>query len=245
VKNTAFFRSVSPFSLTVVLAAGAAVSLAAALLLGQRTLWLRHAAQEADQIQLAVFLKDGAERAPVEETLRALPGLRSLRFVSKDEALEAAKADPAFSDGLSLTGGNPFPESFIVQWNPLFMRADLLDHHARRLAEVPGIDHVDYDRPRVERFSLSQKALSQLDLALETLTAAAAAILLLMAGRILFVAKTPAAGALLGGGAAALAGAAVGCAAARSLGAVVDYSSLLSGTAAAALLVLGREAMGS
>jgi hypothetical protein len=103
---------------------------------------------------------------------------------------------------------------------------------------------VDYDRPRAERFALMQKALSQLDLAVETLTAAAAALLLALAGRLLFfVAEPPSAGSLTGGVAAAAAGAAAGCLAAHYSGAPADIPVFLAGAAAAGVLALGTEAL--
>lgn len=211
--------------------------------MGQRGLWTRHAALEADEIQWVVFLKDGAERAPVEDQLRTLPGLRSLRFISKDEALASAQADPAFSEGLSLTGGNPFPESFTVQWDPRFLREDLLSHHSDRFRAMPGVDAVDYDKPRVERFSLSQKALSRLDLALETLTAVAIGLLLAMAGRLLFFSKTAASAPMLSGGlAASFIGGSAGAGSAYWLGAPAGPAELLAGAAAAGILVLAAEA---
>ena len=236
--------TVSVFAVGVIFAAGAVVSAASSLFLGQKEMWRRHASLEAGQIPWVVFLKDGADRAPIEETLRVLPGLGSLRFVSKEEALETAKADPAFSAGLSLTGGNPFPESFVVQWNPLFVRADLLDHHARRVAALPGVDHVDCDRPRVERFAMVQKALSQTDLAVETLAALAVALLLVFSGRLLFFSReafSPAASAADLG--AALSGAAAGVFSARFLGLPPDAYAFLAGTAAAAVLALAAFAL--
>ncbi len=235
--------SPSFFALGIFFLTAAGVSAAGALFLGQGSLWHRHAALEADQIQWVAFLKDGADRAPVEEVLRALPGLRTLRFVSKEEALASAKADPVFTEGLSLTGGNPFPDSFVVQWAPLFLRGDLLESHARRVSSLEGVDHVDWDRPRADRFSLVQKALSQTDLAVETLTALAAALLLLLAGRILFFApRPPSIAALLAGALSAATGAAAGGLAAWYSGLPADLPSFLAGAVAASVLVLGLEA---
>jgi cell division protein FtsX len=232
------------FAQLVFFVAAAGAAAAGSLFLGQRALWFRHAALESDQIQWMVFLKDGADRAPVEEVLKLLPGLRSLKFVSKEEALASAKTDPAFSEGLSLTGGNPFPDAFSLQWSPLFLRGDLLESHARRVSALAGVDHVDWDRPRVERFSLVQKALSQTDLAMETLTALAASLLLLLIGRLLFFAgRRPSAVRLLAGAASAAAGAGAGALAAWYAGFPADASSFVAGATASAVLVLGAEAL--
>jgi cell division protein FtsX len=232
--------------LAAVAAAAAAVSFASAMILGQRDLWRRHAALEAEQLQWVVFLKDGADRAPVEEVLRTLPGVKSLRFVSKDEALESAKADPVLSESLALAGGNPFPESFVVHWDPLFIREDLLGHHAARLTALPAVDRVEHDGPRTMRFSLSQKALSRLDLAVETLTAVAAGLLLAMAGRLLFFSSEPFSPVFAGGGlVAAAAGAGGGFLAALWLGAPGGWFEAAAGFGASCVLALGAEAFRS
>lgn len=232
------------FVMGTLFVAGAAAAAASCLLAEQRSLWVRHATLEAGQIPWVVFLKDGADRAPVEETLRILPGLQSLRFISKEEALESAKADPAFSDGLALTGGNPFPESFVVEWSPLFVRGDLLEGHARRVAALPGVDHVDYDHPRAERYSLVQKTLSELDLAAETLTVLTAGLLLALVGRLLFFPRGPfPAVALATDAAAAGAGAAIGLLAARYGGLAPGLSPFLAGWAASGVLAVGRHAL--
>jgi hypothetical protein len=243
--NTATSRRLflSPFLLGVIFAASAATVAAVSLFSAQRTMWRRHLVVEAEGLPWVVFLKDGADRSTVEETVKILPGVESLRFVSKDEALESAKADPAFAGGLTLTGTNPLPESFVVRWNPLFTRADLLDQHARRVAALPGVESVDYDRPRVERFALSQKAFSQLDLAWATATALVVALFLSLGGRLLFFASSETSLSALGADALAVVlGSGVGALTVLGMGLTPDVTGVLSGALAGGILAISFQA---
>lgn len=201
----------------------------------------RHAAREAADISWVVFLKDGTDKGVVEESLRTLPGVRELRFVSKEEALETARKDAALSEGLALAGENPFPDLFEVKWDPFFLREDLLAHCAEKAFSWPGVERADYDRPRVERFALVQRLLQQMDLAFLSVTWAVCVLAVFLAGRLLFFPKGPlpamdlALGFLAGSvGGAAAAGAA------HALGMSFLWQVPAAGAAAGLLMGLGR-----
>jgi hypothetical protein len=233
----------SLFSLTIFLAVGLAAAFVAGLLADAGRLWHRHGLKEAGEIPWVVFIKDGADPSSLEPVLRSLPGAAEVRFVSKDEALESARQDPALAEGLSLTGKNPFPASFVVRWTPSFLRDDLLESHSRRLAADPSVDHVDYDRARASRFALMQRTLHQGLLAMETAAAAGVGLLLLLAGRLLFFTPGVSAPWISASAASGLIGAGLGLLAGQAVGVPPSLSSFAAGAVVSGLLVLGRDAL--
>ncbi len=170
---------------------GGAVSFSAALALDQQEVLRRHAAQEAADIPWVVFLQPRADRGFLEESIRALPGIQSIRFISPEEALEELQKDPVLSRGLTLTSGNPLPASFDVRWNAFFLRGDSLGHALQKVEALDGVDHVAHDRARVARLNTLQRQLYQLELVLVGLLWAGGFLALLAAGRLLFFPRGP------------------------------------------------------
>jgi cell division protein FtsX len=171
--------------------ASAALTFALGLILDVRATMGRFLFKESDAVRLGVYLKNSADSKTVEAALRAQPGVRGIRFISKDEALELARADPSLSASLTLTGGNPFPASFEVGWEPAFLRPDYLDPTATKIAEVEGVDALDYDRPRVDRLALLARFQGQWEAALAVAGWAAVFLAALMAGRLLVFSHRP------------------------------------------------------
>lgn len=162
------------------------VSAAAILVFDQRDLLRHHVNQECAQISWVVFLKESVDKGYVEEFIRSFPGIRSIRFVSKQEVYDRAQQDPVFSKGLTFTGRNPFPESFEVLWGPFFLRSDFLAHVTQKVSPLEGVAQVDYDQLRVESLTFLQRILYQLDLILQAFSWIGALLLVTLGGRLLF-----------------------------------------------------------
>jgi cell division transport system permease protein len=124
-----------------------------------------------------VYVKDSAtpaEQAELRRQLEATPGVKSVEFISKDEALDRAreKNPAAFEEGAELLGANPLPASFRVT-------PDDPDHLERIVADLapgghPRLASVDEVRDREED---TDKILSATGL-VKALTAGLAALLL-------------------------------------------------------------------
>ncbi|MGE5635548.1 MAG: cell division protein FtsX [Nocardioidaceae bacterium] len=129
------------------------------------------------RVILDVYLKDGtgpAERAEVERALRDTPNVKSVAYVSKEEALARAKRkNPrAFEEGSELLGVNPLPASFRVRPDD----PDELEAMVDRLAPGgrPRLAAIDEVRNREEE---TDEILSATGL-VKALTAGLAALLL-------------------------------------------------------------------
>jgi cell division protein FtsX len=166
-------------------------SLAACLLWDQRETLKAHVGRDASESVWMVFLRPQADKDAVEQVIRSFAGIRSIRFVSKEEAYETIQKEPQLSRSLTLTGRNPFPDAFEVTWDPAVARTYFLDHTADKVREADGVDSVDYDRSRVERLNALQRALHQLEFALLAVFWVAAVCLVILAGRLLFFPEGP------------------------------------------------------
>ena len=115
-----------------------------------------------------------ADRAELRQALEGTANVKSVRFISKDEALRTAKEKnpEAFERGAELLGANPLPDSFrITPEDP--DRIELIVDRLQRGSE-PGLAAIDEVRNREED---TDKILSATGL-VKILTAGLAALLL-------------------------------------------------------------------
>jgi cell division protein FtsX len=218
---------------------GLVVAFALSLFLEQRDTVRGHVAREAEDIPWMVFLNAQADRHGLEEAIRSFPGIRSIRFVSRDEALRALQQDDVLSRALTLTGRNPLPDSFEVRWSPFFLRADYLDHTTEKVREMKGVEEAGFDRARVDRLTVLQRWLYQSELALLALLWGVSVVLVLLMGRLLFFPRGALPGVrLLSGVLAGAAGGAGGALLSRGLVATLSWRALLAAAAAGLLLTL-------
>ena len=74
-------------------------------------------AQSSEASVLHVYLADGAGSDQVDQSrqeLAALPHVRSVKYIDKDQAMKQAQTRPGLGDLASLSDSNPFPASFEV-----------------------------------------------------------------------------------------------------------------------------------
>ncbi len=112
----------------------------------------------ASDPQLSVFLALDAGRARVEEIearLKRHPGVRGVRFVSRDEALKEIKASPGLADVVETLSQNPLPDAFVVQ--PRDTAPQALEKLRDEVNRWPGIAHVQLDAAWARRLEAGLK----------------------------------------------------------------------------------------
>ena len=126
-------------------------------------------AREITDFRCDVFLTDHADRSFLEERILTTPGVRSARFVTREEALGRAQDDPVLVESVKLASRNPLPESFEIAWDPAFLTPFLVAPMADKLAALDGVAQVGYDKSRLERLALLKRVKDELDVFFSTL----------------------------------------------------------------------------
>jgi cell division transport system permease protein len=137
-------------------------------------------AQWSSATEVSVFLSDEAtseERGAIEAVIDESGAVEGREYVSKSDALTRFRRD--FAELASLTEGfddNPFPASVEVRIRPeaeVDGRADAL---VRRVAALPGVADVRYDREWLERVSSGLDVVRGIGFVLALVMALAAAV---------------------------------------------------------------------
>lgn len=93
-------------------------------------------------VEIVVFLKEGAKILEIEEKLSNLPGIKSLTFVSKEEGL--INFSKTMKDKIPLEGlrgeNNPLPNLFKVRVE----KTELVSKIAQTISDFEGVEAVDY-----------------------------------------------------------------------------------------------------
>ncbi|MGE5174927.1 MAG: cell division protein FtsX [Hyphomicrobiales bacterium] len=119
--------------------------------------------------EVSVFLDEGLSRsdlAQVETALRAIQGVDTLRYVSKDEAWESLRSDIADEALIQAVGTNPLPASYVITPTADFRNADGVRRIAREAETVPHVEDVRYAGEWVLRAEQVVGTLEKIGLAL-------------------------------------------------------------------------------
>lgn len=132
----------------------AVIGIALALPLGGYML-LQNLASVAGQVssrpQISLFLERDAAQgdiAALEGRLRQIPGVRALRFISRDQALDDLKRSENLSDVVSALQTNPLPDTFVLDTGASAAELDQLE---AQLKALPKVAHVQVDSAWVKR----------------------------------------------------------------------------------------------
>ncbi len=105
--------------------------------------------------EMSVYLHDTiseADRAALEQFLRAQPAVAEVEYVSRERALERFRADfPELSDVTSGIGENPFPSALEVRLRAENGGETAADTLTREVAGKPGVSDIRYDRQWLTR----------------------------------------------------------------------------------------------
>ena len=156
----------------------------AALVLGSLLLLTWNVDQLLDRwtsaTEFSVFLRDDAsseQRGAIEAAIDQSGVTEEREYVSKAQALERFRSQ--FADLAALTsdlGDNPFPASLEVRVRPEAEQNGRADALVTRIAALPGVADVRYDREWLSRVSSGLNAIRGAGFALALLMALAAAV---------------------------------------------------------------------
>jgi cell division transport system permease protein len=97
--------------------------------------------------EISVFLNEGLSRSDldsVQASLQAIPGVGTIRYVSKEEAWNAFREDVADEALIQAVGSNPLPASFVVRPGPGYRSAEGVRMIARQAETVAHVEDVRY-----------------------------------------------------------------------------------------------------
>jgi cell division transport system permease protein len=101
--------------------------------------------------QVSLFLARDATKADIatlETRLKQLPGVRALRFISRDQALKDLKQAENLSDVIATLQSNPLPDVFVLE---IGSSAAELAKLEPQLKALPKVAHVQFDSAWVRR----------------------------------------------------------------------------------------------
>jgi cell division transport system permease protein len=133
-----------------------------------------------ESAEFSVYLRDDAtseQRGMVETLLDQSGAVSGREYVSKDQALARFRRE--FAELASMTGelgGNPFPASLEVRLQDRADADGAGESLLRRVATLPGVSDVRYDRAWLARVGQGLDALRRVGVALALLLATAAAV---------------------------------------------------------------------
>lgn len=101
--------------------------------------------------QISLFLARDANKADIaglEASLRQMPGVRGLRFISREQALEGLKQSENLSDVIATLQSNPLPDAFVLEAGGSAAELERLEP---RLKALPKVAHVQLDSAWAKR----------------------------------------------------------------------------------------------
>lgn len=156
-------------------AAGAILTITLSLLVIGVVLLVVHnlmlAVEEARaEVRIEVYISNevgAAELAPLEERVRAVPGVAAVEFFSRERALEELRLMLG-EDAYLLTeiDENPLPASFRLNVDDQYLADEKLAQTAAFLEAIPGVTRVSYGREWVEALSEITRLASLIGLAI-------------------------------------------------------------------------------
>ena len=104
------------------------------------------------QVEITVYLKDGATQADIDSVshrLQALPDVKSVTFTDKNQAMDILKERMKDQPGIldALEGNNPLPSSFEVT----FTEPEAVRRTADIVADYPEVEGTHYGQEIIEQ----------------------------------------------------------------------------------------------
>ena len=108
-----------------------------------------------DRVQIAVYLRDDARQSEIDlaqTELADIPAVRTVRFISKTQALERAREElPEFSELFSDLEVNPLPQSLEVELHPGQRNQQVVEAITAAAMRYPFVEDARYGREWVDR----------------------------------------------------------------------------------------------
>ncbi len=121
-----------------------------------------------DRLEMEAFLREPVtleQRMALERTVRAVDGVESVDYISKDEAAKIFKQE--FGEDITqVLDFNPLPPSFKIRLKPSFRTAAAASTVSDRVASIDGVESVRYRKGLLELIDARTKAVHNLSLGL-------------------------------------------------------------------------------
>jgi len=146
-----------------------------------------------ERVEVVAYLRDDVRQNEIELALREISELtevRSVRYVSKRDALERARADlPDFGELFSDLAVNPLPQSLEIEMRPGFRDPAVVGKIASAAMVYPFVEDARYGREWVDRLFTLRRVGAGATAVLGTAFAAVAALIIATALRIAIFAR--------------------------------------------------------
>jgi cell division transport system permease protein len=113
------------------------------------------------RVEVVAYLRDEASPADIQalrQELTALPAVREVRYVSREEALLVAREELSeFSAVFGSLDSNPLPASLEVHLRPNQKGPDVVRAVAQRIATNPGVEEVRYGNEWLDKVFLLRR----------------------------------------------------------------------------------------
>ncbi|TVP58827.1 MAG: ABC transporter permease [Gemmatimonadales bacterium] len=114
-----------------------------------------------ERVEVVAYVRDDVrdeEITMAEQDLLGMEEVEEIRFISKEQALLAAREDlPEFEDLFTGMDVNPLPASLEIVLRPGFRTPDVVARVANRLSVYPFVEDVRYGQEWVDRLYLLQR----------------------------------------------------------------------------------------
>jgi cell division transport system permease protein len=108
-----------------------------------------------ERVEVAVYLRDDARQSEIDlllTELAAIPEVRSVRFISKRDALARAQVElPEFGELFSDLEVNPLPQSLEVELRPGSRNPDVVERVSQAALLYPFVEDARYGREWVDK----------------------------------------------------------------------------------------------
>jgi cell division transport system permease protein len=144
-----------------------------------------------DRLEMEAFLREPItldQRMTLERAVRAVDGVESVDYISKDEAAKIFKQE--FGEDITqVLDFNPLPPSFKIRLKPSFRTAAAANAVSERIAALAGVQSVRYRKGLLELIDARTKAVHNLSLGLGLLISLSAIFLVSNTIRLAIYAK--------------------------------------------------------
>lgn len=146
-----------------------------------------------ERVEVVAYLRDDARQEEIDLALRELSemeAVRSVRYISKRDALERAREDlPDFGELFSDLAVNPLPQSLEVELRPGSRSPDVVGRIADAAMAYPFVEDARYGREWVDRLFTLRRVGAGATAVLGGAFAAVAALIIATALRIAIFAR--------------------------------------------------------
>ena len=146
-----------------------------------------------ERVEVVAYLRDDVRQNEIDmamQELSALDGVRSVRYVSKRDALERARADlPEFGELFSDLAVNPLPQSLEIELQPGQRNPEVVERVAGNAMVYPFVEDARYGREWVDRIFTLRRVGAGATAVLGGTFAAVAALIIATALRIAIFAR--------------------------------------------------------